>query len=214
MSASPSPSARECSDNRRAAQIANGNHPLVAAAVTTAAAEFYRALLPDTAVSLVNDMPVTHGWPTLENGLPCGEMGGDFINACGYDAAGALLQHLYGPLEPPVPTRENGLRALEQATLVPAGASFADTGYVYLPSSCEQDVAACRLHIAFHGCRQGQEFIGERFAMAAGFNEWAEGNGIVVLYPQVNASLLNPQGCWDWWGYTGPTGRRLRALPR
>jgi len=24
-----------------------------------------------------------------------------------------------------------------------------------------------------------------------------------VLYPQVNGSLLNPRGCWDWFGYTG-----------
>ncbi|MGK0371687.1 MAG: hypothetical protein ACJAW1_001930 [Glaciecola sp.] len=28
---------------------------------------------------------------------------------------------------------------------------------------------------------------------------------MVVLYPQVKKSMfmpLNPQGCWDWWGYT------------
>jgi hypothetical protein len=28
----------------------------------------------------------------------------------------------------------------------------------------------------------------------------------VVLYPQAAKSMfmpLNPQGCWDWWGYTG-----------
>ncbi len=26
-----------------------------------------------------------------------------------------------------------------------------------------------------------------------------------MLYPQVNASTIpnNPQGCWDWFGYTG-----------
>lgn len=37
----------------------------------------------------------------------------------------------------------------------------------------------------------------------AGYNAWAESNNIIVLYPQVHASLLNPMGCWDWWGYTG-----------
>jgi hypothetical protein len=28
----------------------------------------------------------------------------------------------------------------------------------------------------------------------------------VVFYPQTKNSMfmpLNPQGCWDWWGYTG-----------
>jgi len=24
-----------------------------------------------------------------------------------------------------------------------------------------------------------------------------------VLYPQAMANTLNPEGCWDWWGYTG-----------
>jgi hypothetical protein len=24
-----------------------------------------------------------------------------------------------------------------------------------------------------------------------------------VLFPQVSASSVNSQGCWDWWGYTG-----------
>jgi poly(3-hydroxybutyrate) depolymerase len=187
--------------------------PIVAAAVNTAAAEFYRALLPETAVTVVDDMAVTHGWPTLEQGAPCGEMGGDYINACGYDAAGALLQHLYGPLEPPAPAGDGGLRPMQQASVVPEGGSFADTGYVYIPSSCEQDVAACRLHVAFHGCRQGKEFLEDRFARGAGLNEWAESNGIIVLYPQVNSSLFNPQGCWDWWGYTGPA-YDLRSGPQ
>jgi hypothetical protein len=29
---------------------------------------------------------------------------------------------------------------------------------------------------------------------------------LVVLYPQAIASVvpLNPEGCWDWWGYDGP----------
>ena len=39
----------------------------------------------------------------------------------------------------------------------------------------------------------------------AGYNEWADTNGIVVLYPQLDPTeiLDNPEGCWDWWGYTG-----------
>ena len=23
------------------------------------------------------------------------------------------------------------------------------------------------------------------------------------MYPQIEKSLFNPKGCWDWWGYTG-----------
>ncbi len=36
-----------------------------------------------------------------------------------------------------------------------------------------------------------------------GFAELADTNRLVVLFPQVKASAYNPEGCWDWWGYTG-----------
>jgi hypothetical protein len=35
--------------------------------------------------------------------------------------------------------------------------------------------------------------------------EVAELNNIIVIFPQILASLIsptNPEGCWDWWGYT------------
>jgi poly(3-hydroxybutyrate) depolymerase len=49
---------------------------------------------------------------------------------------------------------------------------------------------------------QGAEFIEDRFATQSGFNEWGESNNLVIVYPQVEKSLFNPKGCWDWWGYT------------
>lgn len=95
-----------------------------------------------------------------------------------------------------------------------AWASFADTGYLYIPDDCANG-AKCRLHVAFHGCKQGgdndltsPQLYGNIYARFAGYNEWAKNNRIVVLYPQVQAENfgpVNPQGCWDWWGqyYTG-----------
>ena len=63
---------------------------------------------------------------------------------------------------------------------------------------------SCRLHIAYHGCLQDLEDINSTFVYHAGYNDWAEANDLVILYPQVLPSLVNPKGCWDWWGYTGP----------
>lgn len=177
--------------------------PIVNAGVTTALAKFYAEFVPQQAIALVDDVPVTHGWPTRDKGVACDQLGGDYINACDYDAAGAMLQHLYGPLNAPRTVRDEGFLVLDQAAVVPEGGSFAESGFAYVPEDCSNDVGACRLHIVFHGCRQGSEFIEDRFARMAGLNEWAESNRIVVLYPQVNKSMLNPQGCWDWWGYTG-----------
>ena len=85
-----------------------------------------------------------------------------------------------------------------------------EIAFVYVPSACRSG-ETCRLHVALHGCNQGREVIGEDYARLAGFNGWAEANNIVVLYPQAatvpspwyNWFAGNPNGCWDWWGYTG-----------
>lgn len=36
-----------------------------------------------------------------------------------------------------------------------------------------------------------------------GYDEVAETNDFIILYPDAKAlTLSNPNGCWDWWGYT------------
>jgi poly(3-hydroxybutyrate) depolymerase len=82
-------------------------------------------------------------------------------------------------------------------------AELAETGVVYVPKSCTE-TPGCRVHIAFHGCSQNREAVGDTFIKESGFARWADTNRIVVLFPQVADSSINPQGCWDWWGYTGP----------
>ncbi len=57
---------------------------------------------------------------------------------------------------------------------------------------------------------------GNLFAKFAGYNEWAQANNVIVLYPQIQARAtvpLNPQGCWDWWGqdYTHAGYHTLRG---
>jgi poly(3-hydroxybutyrate) depolymerase len=186
--------------------------PVVNARVTGALRDFYAAFVPEEAIVMVDDIPATHGWPTLESGIACAEMGGDFINDCDYDAAGTMLQHLYGPLQARTDAREDNLQVLDQAAMREDGAGFAESGFAYVPGSCADEPGECLLHIAFHGCRQGKEFIEDRFARMSGLNEWAESNRIVVLYPQIEKSMMNPQGCWDWWGYTGPDYDRRQGL--
>ena len=166
--------------------------------------EFYRNFLPAESIVFVNDVEAAHGFPTLDTGVACNEMGGDYLNACNFDAAGRLLAHLYGELSPRAETAPvDNLQIVDFSRFFAADADIADQGFVYTPASCRDDSSDCRLHVVFHGCRQGAEFIEDRFAVQAGYNEWAESNDIVVAYPQVEKSLLaNPQGCWDWWGYT------------
>ena len=124
-----------------------------------------------------------------------------FLNACEYDAAGELLSTLYEDLQP---------AAAVSSTLIEVPQPGADDALMlpnalaYVPRSC-RDGTACGVHIAFHGCQQSAAFVGDAFATGAGYNEWAETNKLIVLYPQVDSSKIapmNPMGCWDWWGYT------------
>jgi hypothetical protein len=147
---------------------------------------------------LVADKPAGHAMVTEDAGnKDCAVTRDPYINDCDYDAAGELLRHLLGPLKPPV--QAGAVREF-------------DAAYAYVPKTCEHE--RCRVHVAFHGCRQS----GERFPREAGYNRWAESNRLIVLYPQIKASFFsNPRGCWDWWGYTGSAyatkdGAQIRAV--
>ena len=62
----------------------------------------------------------------------------------------------------------------------------------------------CKLHVAFHGCSQGKYKIGLDYIKNSGYNQVADLNNIIVLYPQAKSNLIsNPMGCFDWWGYSG-----------
>ena len=83
------------------------------------------------------------------------------------------------------------------------GNGLSSEGLVYIPEACAKK-DGCRLHIALHGCEQNRDEVGKAFIEGSGFARWADANRFVILFPQVSANpLLNPKGCWDWWGYTG-----------
>ena len=143
---------------------------------------------------------------TENAGSACPATEPPFINDCDYDAAGELLRHLLGQLSSPSSAAGGRVIAIDQRELGGTNAiSMAAEGFVYVPRVC--DSGACRVHVAFHGCRQGVDAVDEQFVRNAGYNRWADTNRLIVLYPQAVARYwwwpFNPRGCWDWWGYTG-----------
>ncbi len=172
----------------------------------------------------------------------CRETGLPYINDCRAEApdeadvAGNLLKHIYGPLNERVRASGRVHRFAQSRFIVDPERSGMDAdGFVYVPERCAQGTTACRLHVALHGCRQGEDKIGMTFVQHSGYNEWAEANDIIVLYPQAQTIdfatparppfpprhcdnlSINPRGCWDWWGYAGPdphlrTGRQVAAI--
>jgi len=173
----------------------------VAESGSQAAVAFYAELMPPESIMYVGNIEAAHGFPTLETGVACDEMESPYLNACNYDAAGILLEALHGELAPRI-AAAGTLQEIRQPGA--DDAIMLDHALLYVPESCASG-ESCGLHVALHGCLQSTDYVGDAFASGAGYNEWAEANRLLVLYPQVASSRiapLNPMGCWDWWGYT------------
>ena len=172
----------------------------VGAPVVAAARDFFSNWVPLESVVLIDAVPAAHGLPTIASGAACGTFESPYLNACDYDAAGELLGHLIGALQPPA-TVTAAPTAFDQR---PFSKDLLETGYVYIPATCRER-GGCRIHVVLHGCQQSAEKIGAVLVTNAGYNRWAETNDMIVLYPQARSSTLplNPLGCWDWWGYSG-----------
>lgn len=192
----------------------------VIASVSQALYEQYREWVGDENIEYVHDKPFAHHFPTLSEGSACEVSESPFLGNCGYDAAGELLNFIYPDLHDRIAKPTGKISVIEQQTLGgDAASSLADTGYVYIPQSCQQG-ATCKLHISFHGCNQNANAVGKAYVEQNGLNNWADSNNLVVLYPQTKSSMvlpLNPQGCWDWWGYTGDdyatrNGDQIKAI--
>ncbi|CAG0878894.1 unnamed protein product [Cyprideis torosa] len=174
--------------------------------------EFYRAFTNPENIKTVFNVEAGHGFPTdIEGNSPCHlTEEPNYINDCDYNAVGDMFEHFYGPA---APESSGGARAsgtlyeFDQGEFFlispPALSSMDSIGLVYVPAACELG-DACKLHVAFHGCNQGRQEVGNVFHSLTNFEMEADRHNVIVLYPQVIASLLtpvNPQGCWDWWGY-------------
>jgi poly(3-hydroxybutyrate) depolymerase len=175
----------------------------VSAAVTAASAELYRASSPQVSVTFDGERDIGHVFATAEKG-DC-RADDAHLAACGVDLAGEIFKQVVDAAAQPATRAQGELLAFGQRAFAEDGHDplLADRGYVYVPPQCREQ--SCGLHVAFHGCEMQADRIGTRFVADAGYNRWADGAGVVVLYPQARSSLmpLNPKACWDWWGYTG-----------
>ncbi|NRR28635.1 depolymerase [Oxalobacteraceae bacterium] len=198
---------------------------VVATSAVNSTVDFFkRAGVPTANLSYVNKLPAGHALVTPNFGNSCGLNQSPYISHCtvgghSYDQPGAILSHIYGQLQPPASSRSAQVASFNQG-------EFADvytTGmppqaYVYVPAACTSQ-GGCKVHVAFHGCKQSAQSVNDDFYDKSSYNSWADSNKIIVLYPQVNKSYLpfNPDGCWDWFGYTGSdyalkSGLQLKAI--
>ena len=147
-----------------------------------------------------------HCIPTETYGNDCGKLASPYISKCGFDGAGAALNTLLQLDFAPVNAVSNNLIQFDQSKFFPSlelVLGLDSKCFVYVPSQCHNGSIACRMHVDFHGCNQQIGVIGDVYVQHAGYIEWAESNNIIVLFPQAKTEpLINPKGCFDWWGYS------------
>jgi poly(3-hydroxybutyrate) depolymerase len=206
-------------------------HPVV----MDAARDYYAFYVPPDRIVYRNDIGAGHAMVTEDYGdTQCGVNKAPFIVDCDFDAAKALLEQIYGPLNPPSAQPAGKYVEFDQKEFLPDGNpynhSLSDVGYAYVPHVCALET--CRVHVALHGCKQQAAEVGDAFYKNAGYNRWADTNHIIVVYPQTISRwgwgwpfytlnfVLNPNACWDWWGYDnaehhtkkGPQIAAIRAI--
>ncbi|MCX7977495.1 MAG: prolyl oligopeptidase family serine peptidase [Bdellovibrionaceae bacterium] len=165
--------------------------------------EFFAAFVESKNIQFEKTVQAAHGFPTLENGNPCDFAMLPWILNCNFDLAGELLRHLYGSLNPRQKAQPSNLLRFDQSDFGDAKTPLYKEGWIYVPSTCANG-SLCRLHIALHGCQMNPDYIQDKFPTLGGYNEWAESNDIIVLYPQsAKIQKDNPYACWDWFGFTG-----------
>jgi len=185
------------------------NDGVVKRQVTDVLYNYYKSYVAEANLYYKTNLKAAHSQVTDGFGQACNQTGGNFMNNCGYDAAGLILRHLLGQLNARnTGTLSGSVVKFYQSEFGPSdpwSVGLWDYGYAYVPANCAGG-AACRVHVAFHGCKQSASAIGSDYYAHAGYNAWADTNSLIVLYPQAVATSVfpypfNPNGCWDWWGY-------------
>jgi|AntRauTorckE6833_2_1112554.scaffolds.fasta_scaffold05288_3 poly(3-hydroxybutyrate) depolymerase len=194
--------------------------PLIHAPVSQATVDFYKQLVPEGQLQIKLGSSAGHGLPTQDQGVACSETRSPYVNACGFSGVGLSLDHLDSRPNRSVSSQPKGeLKQFSQSPFSENSRGMADFGYYYQPPACDGS-ANCGLQMVLHGCEQGAEKLETEFVEKSGYLQQADARGLVLVFPQVQSTLPNPKGCWDWWGYEssafdtreGPQVEGLRAI--
>jgi poly(3-hydroxybutyrate) depolymerase len=179
------------------------NDGMVRRGAMEAVAEYYKHYVNAGNVFYQTENRAPHALITAGYGTTCLDFRSPYINNCQYDAAGLLLKHIYGSLNPPNKKLTGSFKTFNQRDFVdggiPALVGLASRGYAYVPKACKTET--CRVHIVLHGCEQYAGMVQAAVYKHAGYNKWADTNKLIVLYPQTEAVFPNLKGCWDWAGF-------------
>ncbi len=187
--------------------FSGSNDTTVKTVVVDQVAKYYQlAQVPSTNIVYNNTTVAGHSIVTARpSDVVCAITAAPYINDCGFTQSQVLLKHIYpgAAQQPAAYPSQATLRFSQREFIKGTRTSMDDSAYAYIPAACQR--SSCAVHVALHGCEQGAAVIGDRFYNGTGYNEFADANNMIILYPQVrpsNGIPPNPKGCWDFWGYS------------
>lgn len=173
----------------------------------------------------------TFGWlNTLENvAQGCNERSWPWIKNCGIDAPQIVLSDAipsFINIRAPKDIVDDSFYIFNQTMFAVIGSGLEEQdGFIYIPDSCEHK--NCHIHFHYIHC---MKFPGistskikyDRYwhARFSGLNEFAESNNIIVVYPQIASTGINPpnpRACFDYYGFTDhrynfPTAPQIESI--
>lgn len=201
-------------NNSKVWALGGTNDKMVNQKIVGKVAEFYEYFQAD--VEFVTHINSQHSFVTDSFGSLCEVYKWPYISNCRFDSAGNILKKIYGDLLSKRPYSQRRLYKFDQKEFGSDLVGMADYGYVYVPEGCWN--MECRVHMVLHGCGMNTDYIGSYLIKFAGFNEWAEANSIVIVYPQAaRHHRLNYGACWDASGawdseYCTKKGKQISVL--
>ena len=182
--------------------------------VVKKAEEIYKTFTKN--IKTVYHIPSHHAFLTNNYGNLCSIYGKPYMSNCDLDSAGEILNHIYENLHYRKQADNQRLFEFSQVDYIFNETGMADKGFVYVPVYCQKN--PCRVHVFLHGCGMNTEYIGDALIYHSGFNEWAESNHIVIVYPQAaRHHPFNYGACWDATGqndlfYDSKKGLQISAI--
>ena len=201
--------------NQRIYTFSGTKDTLVPTAGVQIATNYYKQIgVDNNAIYFNTEIESEHGMVTTYCCESCSKFGYPWIVNCDYNLAGEILKFIYSPLKLNEPdwAPTDRLFSFNQKPFIindqtPKSISMSNNAYIYIPINCTIHPLSnnCKLHVVYHGCGQGNEYLGDSYAINTGYNGWADTNNLVIFYPQctTNDALGNADGCWDFYAYTG-----------
>jgi len=126
------------------------------------------------------------------------------VNNCDYELTAEMFERFYADVNPPQAASQP-LWWFDQLAHLPQTSNETWVshglwrwGFAYVPESCVGAIRRCRIHVHYHGCINKKWSQRHLWSRSLDIDNFAESNGVIVVYPQAAGDKHTGVGCWNW----------------